>query len=1859
MRKVFSNSLKIVVAFLLVFSSFQGVAKAFWDSTPPEIKSVQVDKTQAFDGETVTLSINAIDLETSIKDADIRYTDGRGFPQSFKGIYNQETQVLQVKIPISKSSSLGNWSIKSIWFNSTNGDFKTVDSSNTDLSGGSFQVIEKRDNDSPIFNGMTIDKSELVLGGTNKVSIKAVDALSGIAEVKVGYQTPSGEIQEQNAAFNWFNNSYDATISTSTFSNIGKWQPAYVYLRDKKGNATTIYHSGLYNSGIIADLSSGAFQVLEDKGESLDTLNRTIVYTSNAELTDTTINGDVYIGPSAILTINGNVTINGDLIIFGSYRLNGSLDVNGTLDLTGSMDQVPIYLADQPLTAINGVLKVSGKTVPLVSMTIENQPVAIHADGTFLLNNLNVAGKEGITIKFTDPSGHESVRQFLIKQETKTAPSAPIVMGITDKDTLVSGTAEAGAKVEIKVKGLVIGEGEAGNNGAFAITIPAQKAGTELVVTAIDSFGTVSETTIVVVKDVTAPAAPQVNEVTDQSTEISGKTEVGATVTVAIDSVREGLSTYTSVVGDSGIFKVAIPLQAAGTVITVMATDKAGNASEVSTVIVKDATPPAKPVVNEVNDQSTTVSGTAEADSTIDITVNNSIIGSTTTRGDGTFTVSIPVQTAGTELVITARDQAGNSSERAIVIVKDVTAPLKPYVEKVTDHKVMVSGTAELNSTVEVRANGILLGSSRADTGAGWYWIEIPPQKAGTELSIIAIDASGHHSEATIIIVEKDPYPMSGPKVDRLLDTDTAIKGQAGFAQMIKVWKNDVLLASKLTENDGSFSLDIPAQPVGTKLLVTATDTATYVISDPTVVVVGEGIAPGKPSVNTVNDQDTSVSGTAEAGSKVEVNVNGQVIGFGTAGTDGTFSITIPVQKEGTELVVTATDQYGNVSEATTLVVTDGTAPAAPQVDDVTNQSLEVSGKAEVNAKITVAINSEHNGLASYTGVADENGAFKVTIPVQAAGTVITVMATDKDGNMSKTTTVVVRDVIAPVKPIVNPVTDKDTVVTGYVEAGSKVSVSVNHSVIGVTDTGNDRYFSITIPIQYAGTQLVITATDKDGNTSEPATVFVQDVTAPDKPMVRMVMDNEPFVAGTAEVEAIIDVKVNGSTIGTGRVSAEGTFKVTIPVQKAGTELALTATDIAGNSSKAEIVVVQDGTAPAKPVVNEVTDKATAVTGSAEAGSKVEVKADGSVIGFATAGTDGKFSVPIPLQKSGVELAVTATDKDGNVSEATKVVVKDGTSPAKPVVNEVTDKDSAVTGSAEAGSKVEVKVAESVIGFATTGTDGKFSVTIPVQKAGVELVVTATDKDGNVSEVTMVVVKDVTSPAKPVVNEVTDKDSAVTGSAEAGSKVEVKVAGSVIGFATAGTNGKFSVTIPVQKAGIELVVTAADIAGNVSDAVTVVVKDVTAPAKPFVNEVNDKDTIVSGQAEAGSKVEVVAYGAMIGSGTAGNDGIFTVSIPMQTEETELLITATDKSGNMSEATKVIVKDEGAPDVPVVDEVSNLATWVSGHAEADSTIEVTLNGSVIGSGITGTNGEFLINIPVLKEGTELQITATDRKGNKSQPIKVVVIDRIPPKSPIVNIVTDQDLHITGTAEAGSFIKVIYKSGSVIGSGKTGPDGKYSVEIPAYPNPGSEFTVTATDAAGNESQPTKFIVVSGIKGWVQTDHKWFYYDVQTGKPVKGWLSDAGKWYFLDSNGVMKTGWFLDGSTWYFFKGSGAMQTGWLLDGSTWYYFNGSGAMKTGWLLNGSTWYFFTNSGAMRTGWLQSGSTWYYLKSSGAMQTGWLLDGSTWYYFNGSGAMKTGWLLSGKTWYYFKSSGAMQTGWAQISGKWYYFNQSGALK
>ncbi|HDR8072568.1 TPA: carbohydrate binding domain-containing protein [Bacillus cereus] len=177
--------------------------------------------------------------------------------------------------------------------------------------------------------------------------------------------------------------------------------------------------------------------------------------------------------------------------------------------------------------------------------------------------------------------------------------------------------------------------------------------------------------------------------------------------------------------------------------------------------------------------------------------------------------------------------------------------------------------------------------------------------------------------------------------------------------------------------------------------------------------------------------------------------------------------------------------------------------------------------------------------------------------------------------------------------------------------------------------------------------------------------------------------------------------------------------------------------------------------------------------------------------------------------------------------------------------------------------------------------------------------------------------------AVPKVNEVTDQDTKVSGTGEPGAKVSVVVDGKGIGSGTVDDQGNFNVRINKQSAGKEVTVTVMGVVGNTSEPAKIIVKDTVAPDAPKVNDVTDQDTKVTGKGEKGSKVSVVVDGKEIGSGTVDDQGNFTVDIPKQSGEKEVVVTLTDATGNVSQPTNTKVKVSAADQDKLVQEAKQV------------------------------------------------------------------------------------------------------------------------------------------------------------------------------------------------------------------------------------------------------------------------------------------------------------------------------------------------
>ncbi|USI69343.1 Ig-like domain-containing protein [Lactococcus petauri] len=734
---------------------------------------------------------------------------------------------------------------------------------------------------------------------------------------------------------------------------------------------------------------------------------------------------------------------------------------------------------------------------------------------------------------------------------------------------------------------------------------------------------------------------------------------------------------------------------------------------------------------------------------------------------------------------------------------------------------------------------------------------------------------------------------------------------------------------------------------------------------------------------------------------------------------------------------------------------------------------------------------------------------------------------------------------VLPTPPVISTVTGNSQagyVVKGTADPGNTVKI-INPTTgqeIGSGLADSSGNYSITLPTGSVGANADInaTATDAAGNVSVPTagkTPADADTTAPDAPVITGVTGNSTdgyTVTGTAEAGAKVEIKDStGTVIGTATADGSGNYSVTLPASVGpNANITATATDAAGNVSAptaGKTPADADTTAPDAPVITGVTGNSTdgyTVTGTAEAGSKVEIKdSTGAVIGTATADGSGNYSVTLPASVGpNANITATATDAAGNVSAPTAGKTPadaDTTAPDAPVITGITGNSTdgyTVTGTAEAGSKVEIKDSTgAVIGTAIADGSGNYSVSLPASVGpNADITATATDAAGNVSAPTAGKTpadpKDTTAPNAPTITNVSGnstKGYVVTGKAEAGSTVKIKNASdTVIGSVVADGSGNYSVTLPGSVGpNADITATATDAAGNVSAPTAGKTpadpKDTTAPNAPTITNVSGNSTkgyVVTGKAEAGSTVKIKnASDTVIGSAVADSSGNYSVTLPGSVgPNADITATATDVAGNVSAPTAGKTPadpkeptDSTAPDAPTITGVTGDSTKgyvVTGKAESGSTVKIkNAAGTVIGSAVADSSGNYSVTLPgSVGPNADITATATDASGNVSAPTAGKTPadpkDTTAPDSPKVTDVTknpDGGYDVGGTAEPGSTVTITDGNGNVVGSGKTDDSGHFHITLPAGSvKPGDVLNITATDAAGNESAPSHFQIPS---------------------------------------------------------------------------------------------------------------------------------------------------------------------------------------
>lgn len=973
----------------------------------------------------------------------------------------------------------------------------------------------------------------------------------------------------------------------------------------------------------------------------------------------------------------------------------------------------------------------------------------------------------------------------------------------------------------------------------------------------------------------------------------------------------------------------------------------------------------------------------------------------------------------------------------------EVTAPTVTGVTGNSTAGYEVKGTADANATVEIRnAGGTVIGTGTAD-GTGAFTVTIPAGEAGANetLTAVAKNASGTESTPTTFQTPADPNtPVATPIVETVTGSTTKgyeVKGTAEVGTTIEVRDAaGTVLGTATTGTDGKYTVTLdPGKATANQTLSVVAKNASGTESQPaTATTPADVTAPTVDNITGNSGSGYEITGTADPNTTIEVrDPSGAVIGTGTSDTNGDFTVTLPTgtTNPGDTLTVIGKDNAGNESQPTEVLVPADATVTAPTVTGVTGNSVagyQVTGTADPNATIEIR---DADGNVIATGTADGTGSFAVNLPAGTANAneTLTALAKDPAGNTSTPTTfqTPADEVVAP--PSVDKVTGNTTQgyqVTGTAELGTTIEVrATDGTVLGTAITGPTGQYTVTLASGKATAKQTVNVVAKNdtGLESQPTTAMTPaDVTTPTIGDITGDSTTGYEITGTADPNTTIEVRnPDGTIIGTTTTDDQGNFTVDLPAGAAnpGDTLTVVGKDGNGNESQPTEVTVPEDATVAAPTVTTVTGTTATgyqVTGTAEPNVTIEIHNEAGLV-IATGTTDGAgaFTITLPTGTATANEALTAIAKDAAGKESNPTAFKTPADPDAPVATPTVDKITGsttkgyqVVGAAEVGTTVEVRDADgTVLGMATTGTDGKYTVTLEPGKASANETITVVAKNATGKESQPATATTPADLATPTIDSITGnsgKGYEITGTAEPKTTIDVRDAdGTIIAATTVNETGQYTVTLPagVVTPGETITIISKDGAGNESQPATAVIPADVVLAAPTITKVEGNKAngyTVTGTADP--NVTVQFYNSseqLLASGNTTTGGTFSVHIAagLATEKETLTALTTDTQGNVSPKTTFMTPADitGEPEIkiaaPTVSSVlgtSKAGYLIKGTAEPNRIIQISnrLLRSVIAVGATDAEGNFAIQLTAGQATAQqsLLATATDGAGHYS-------------------------------------------------------------------------------------------------------------------------------------------------------------------------------------------------------------------------------------------------------------------------------------
>lgn len=234
-------------------------------------------------------------------------------------------------------------------------------------------------------------------------------------------------------------------------------------------------------------------------------------------------------------------------------------------------------------------------------------------------------------------------------------------------------------------------------------------------------------------------------------------------------------------------------------------------------------------------------------------------------------------------------------------VIPKTTTTLKtmsPFTtKKVLPGATTISGTGVVGAKVTIETDDYNTYTTTVKED-NTYEVIVPKQEDGNGL-FVKMEKEGYGTKVKVCYVEYAKF--STFTVNQVKANATTITGKGHSGAIVRAFVDDTKIGEATVKSDGTYSISVPKQSSGKKILVKMYKTG-YTTKSKTVTV--KKVFAKSITTDSVKSTQKTITGKGEKGATVVAYVNDKQIGKSTVKSNGTYSISIPKQSKGKVITV-------------------------------------------------------------------------------------------------------------------------------------------------------------------------------------------------------------------------------------------------------------------------------------------------------------------------------------------------------------------------------------------------------------------------------------------------------------------------------------------------------------------------------------------------------------------------------------------------------------------------------------------------------------------------------------------------------------------------------------------------------------------------------------------------------------------------------------------------------------------------------------------------------------------------------------------------------------------------------------------